>query len=150
MCNFSLTARMGEWVALEPERWWLPEPHVLLRLGLSVRRWKRPLSFLEAPLSMLVLLSAGERGESRERSPLGRWAKIPEPLVLGDLMPPLSSSEAGWLEEPVLSFPKTFLRDMADEVARTGGSCLDCETAQRVRGCIKTDDGCRGGALEGL
>jgi len=57
----------------------------------------------------------------RLRSALGR-EKTPEvlgdatPLDFGDVTPP-SSSEAGLLRTPVLSFPRAFLReDMAEEM----------------------------------
>jgi len=80
---------------------------------------------------MLFLLSAGGMTSLRSKVPLlrfcsvlARWPKMPEdlgeaatgdaptaPLGFGDVRPP-SSSEAGLLWEPGLSFSRAFLRDM--------------------------------------
>jgi len=69
------------------------------------------------------MVDAGSVGRLSTATGLGR-EKTPEvlgdatPLGLGDVTPP-SSSEAGLLRTPVLSFPRAFLRE--DMVLGLGG-----------------------------
>lgn len=121
MWSFSLTARIGLLAERELERWW-EFAFADERLGLSVWRWRMPLREPRCCPSRLLLLSVGEEGSLRFRSALARpVGRVTEergvlageralPLVLGDLTPLLSSSEAEPLW-PGLSLSSAFLRE---------------------------------------